>query len=289
LNKDKLSLTASFMPALALAILMGFEYANENGYITVSPAVYALTEGAAFLFPFVIILMLMRGEERVHRRWKPYRMRYFTFIVLGSVALSFLSFLLNWAASIVFSNGYEVQQAISLDMPLWQLMLLSIFLPALCEELFFRGGLMASLEGSGFYSAMAASAIAFAFVHGDPSNMFGPLAAGLAYGYMTYITGSVWAAVTAHFINNSMSFGINYMLDRYSAVGLWQYFIIFVIVAFFIFLYLSMGRLERLIEKGKVPRIHRAGLSRGLSAIVFSPGLWLLLVMFIFRSIYFGA
>ena len=76
MNKDRLSFTAGFLPAVSLAILMGFDYASKTGAVKTTPYIYALTEGAAFLFPFVILLLLMR-EGEVTYRFKGSRARFF--------------------------------------------------------------------------------------------------------------------------------------------------------------------------------------------------------------------
>lgn len=283
LNKDKLSFTAGFMPAVSLAILMGFEYAAKTGAIRITPYIYALTEGAAFLFPFVILLLLMREGEATYR-FKGCRARFMPFVFWGAIAVSCFSFLLNWMAARLIFDEYTVQSGLpSGTGSVWLNMFLMILLPAVCEELFFRGGMLSALEGGGFYSAMAATAISFALAHGDATNLIGPLAAGLFYAYVTYIAGSVRAAIWAHFICNGFSFAVSYLLTEYSAVGLWKYFIVFVIILFFSSLYFAMGRLEKLVEKGKVPKINRVGFSKGLSALVFSPGLWVLAVLFIIK------
>lgn len=287
LNKDKLTLTAGFMSSLVLLILLCFEYAVGNGHIAAQLPVYGLTMAAAFLFPFIVLLVMGKGSEDMSYRFKPMRFRWMTFTVLMAIALTFMNFLLNWGIARIFSAEYSVQNTVAAgNAPLWQLLCITIVLPAVLEELFFRGALLPALEGSGFWSAMLVSALAFALVHGDLTNLAGPFICGLVYAYMTYITGSVWSAVLAHLINNGLTFVIGYMLEKYAAVGLWEYFLLAVVILFFIFLYFAMGRLERLVEKGKVPRIKRSSFVKGLTAVVFSPGIWILIVLFAGKILY---
>lgn len=287
MNKDKLSVAAGFMPALALGILLGFQYAAKHGYIQVDLTLYGLTAAAAFFFPFILLLVLGRGSAAMPRRFGGVRPRWFPFILTMSAALSLLSFLINWFAARLFSVEYTVQSTLPMgEYPLWQLLLVSVVLPAVFEELFFRGALLPALEGGSFYSALIVSAFAFALVHGDLMNMGGPFAAGLVYGYMTYITGSVWAAVAAHCINNGMTFLIAGLLEKYAAVGLWEYFLIVVLLLFFLLLYFAMGSLERLVEKGRVPRIRHVGLAKGMAATFFSPGIWVLVCLYLFKALY---
>ena len=63
MNKDKLTVTAGFMPALVLLILLAFESAAATGQITTQLPVYGLTMAAAFLFPSIVILIMGKGSE----------------------------------------------------------------------------------------------------------------------------------------------------------------------------------------------------------------------------------
>ncbi len=278
---------AGFMPAFVLLILLGFQYATDNGYIMSDLPVYGMTMAAAFLFPFILLLVMGKGSEGMTYRFAPMRLRWLPFTVLMAIALAFMSFLLNWGVARMFSVEYTIQSTLSLgSFPLWQIITISVLLPALLEELFFRGALLPALEGGSFWSAMLISALSFALVHGDLTNLIGPFACGLIYAYMTYITGSVWSAVLAHLINNSLTFVVGYLLQKYAAVGLWEYFLLAVTVFFFVFLYLAMGRLERLVERGRVPRIKRAPLGKAMASALFSPGIWILIVLFVGKILY---
>lgn len=287
MNKDKLTVTAGFMPAFVLLILLGFQYAVNNGYVSSGLPVYGLTMAAAFLFPFVLLLAMGKGSEGMSYRFVPMRLRWLTFTVLMAITLAFMSFLLNWGVARLFSGEYTVQSTLAIgEQPLWLILCISVLLPALLEELFFRGALLPALEGGSFWSAMLISALSFALVHGDLTNLIGPFVCGLIYAYMTYITGSVWSAVLAHMINNALTFVVGYMLQKYAAVGLWEYFLLAVVILFFVFLFLAMGRLERLVEKGRVPRIKRAPLGKAMASAFFSPGIWVLVVLFAGKILY---
>ncbi|MBQ1271544.1 MAG: CPBP family intramembrane metalloprotease [Clostridia bacterium] len=288
MNKDRLSLTGSFMPMLAMLILIGFVYAFEGGKISAQPGTFAFATVAAFLLPMAVILVTAKGKEGFNKRFRGFKPRFIPFVLFMGITLALMCFLINWAVTNVFGVDYKVQHMplSGEGFPLWQLIIISVIVPSVCEELFFRGTLLPALENESFYAAMAVSALSFAMMHGDMTNFFGPLSAGLVYGYMTYITGSVWSAVIAHSVNNALTFFIGFMLEKYSVIGLWEYFLIGVTVMFFIFLYISLGMLERLIERGRVPRIKRSALMQTVQQIFFSPGVWVLSVIFMAKVIY---
>ncbi len=76
-------------------------------------------------------------------------------------------------------------------------------LPALCEEVAFRGGLQSALMGRRAPArAIALSALVFAGFHLDPVRFPGVLLLGVAFGWLAWRTGSIWPSMVAHAVNN---------------------------------------------------------------------------------------
>lgn len=88
-------------------------------------------------------------------------------------------------------------------------------LPAVGEELFFRGIVMrmgAKIIKSPFIY-IGVSAILFAWMH---SNIYGLPAifmAGAVLGTIYYLTGSIWCSILAHLINNGLQIILSYMAN----------------------------------------------------------------------------
>lgn len=79
--------------------------------------------------------------------------------------------------------------------------------PALAEEIFFRGFLQTNIERSGYrrsrpYVALVLASLIFAMVHGSPFKLPGLLALGLVMGYMSYRTNNLLVGSIAHAFNN---------------------------------------------------------------------------------------
>lgn len=81
----------------------------------------------------------------------------------------------------------------------------SAFMPALFEEFAFRGVVMQPLRKYGEKFAIVSSAILFAFLHGSMTHIPFAFIAGLALGYFSIATGSIWTSVSIHFLNNFLS------------------------------------------------------------------------------------
>lgn len=78
--------------------------------------------------------------------------------------------------------------------------------PAVAEELFFRGWMQRRLElAVGPAAGIGIAAVAFALVHGDPVQSTGVLPAGLLLGYLTWRTRSLWPAILGHASLNGMA------------------------------------------------------------------------------------
>ncbi|MGM9805457.1 MAG: type II CAAX prenyl endopeptidase Rce1 family protein [Candidatus Aphodosoma sp.] len=78
-------------------------------------------------------------------------------------------------------------------------------LPALCEEIFFRGTVQRYLQQSyNKHIAVWTTAILFSTVHFQFFGFIPRMLMGAGLGYMYLFTGSLWIPVTAHFINNAI-------------------------------------------------------------------------------------
>lgn len=74
--------------------------------------------------------------------------------------------------------------------------------PCICEEVFFRGALINAYEQYGNWFAIICSAAVFAFFHFDPQNVIAPFMLGILFAVVMEGSGSLYAAMIAHFTNN---------------------------------------------------------------------------------------
>lgn len=132
-------------------------------------------------------------------------------VISGSFFLNLLSFDLFTALGLDLSKN--VMTSYDTD-NLWLSVLTIALLPAIFEELFFRGAILSVLSNKKKASSIFISAALFALVHGSlymiPSSFF----AGIVLGITVYLTESIYTAMLVHFINNIMA----YFLFAYSRV-----------------------------------------------------------------------
>ena len=77
-------------------------------------------------------------------------------------------------------------------------------LPAVCEEMMFRGWLQRVLGKSvNYHAAIWVSAFVFSAIHFQFYGFIPRMLIGAALGYLYHYTGSLWASILAHFVNNA--------------------------------------------------------------------------------------
>jgi membrane protease YdiL (CAAX protease family) len=89
-------------------------------------------------------------------------------------------------------------------------------IPAVFEELLFRGAIMQSLRRFGDGFALVASAILFGLMHGNFTQGVTATMMGLLFGYFVLRTGSILPAMIIHFVNNALSTVFTYAGDYMS-------------------------------------------------------------------------
>jgi membrane protease YdiL (CAAX protease family) len=91
-------------------------------------------------------------------------------------------------------------------------MFIVALLPAVCEELLFRGALQQFMLYCFKYKHFAVwfTAVVFSAFHGQFYGFLPRMVLGALLGYMFLYSGSLWVSVIVHFINNALALLANY-------------------------------------------------------------------------------
>lgn len=84
-------------------------------------------------------------------------------------------------------------------------------LPAVLEEMSFRGILLERLRPLGDRFAVVVSALLFGLAHGNIVQIPFAFLLGLLFGYIVVRTNNIWLAIVLHFLNNGMSVVFEYV------------------------------------------------------------------------------
>ena len=127
----------------------------------------------------------------------------------------------NWSAPVGLQRGIVEIQIVNNVFDLPKVGLSVVFLPGVCEELFFRGFVLTGMYVHvGTKRALLISAALFALAHFNPWQFPALFAMGLLFAMLVYWTHSIYPAILAHSTNNALSVtGIN-LRTHYGIDGL---------------------------------------------------------------------
>lgn len=109
-------------------------------------------------------------------------------------------------------NIPQLPMATSSDEYLALMFIISIS-AGICEEVFFRGFVLSGYERMGKKKAIIFSAVLFGFFHFNIYNLMGPIVLGLIFGYLVIETGSIFAGMIGHMVNNGFAVTLGFILN----------------------------------------------------------------------------
>ncbi|MBQ3502631.1 MAG: CPBP family intramembrane metalloprotease [Clostridia bacterium] len=134
-------------------------------------------------------------------------------IIIGVSSLFLLSGVVNYFQLFVDKLGFKsATLSYELDSPgNYIISLVSLALiPAICEELIFRGIIVNGLKSKGSSFAIILSSAMFAIFHFSPAQLIYPFCFGLILSIIYLRTHNIIFPIILHFINNALSLSIQY-------------------------------------------------------------------------------
>ena len=270
MKNNKIALLPGLSLFLCFCLLTGT--GKLAGRFGGSAPLIALAEFISFALPLVLLVFSMRDQKKG---------------VTVAVLSLFLNLLVYHLAGLV---GADLT-ATPLDAPQSGLSMSARFfiivvLSSVMEEVYLRGTLFTVHEESvGTSACLIFSGLAFAMLHGSMMNFAGPFLAGIAYAYLTYVSGSVWPAILAHGVNNLYYVFVLWITDTYAAFGIWSYFAAINALVLLLFLYLTLRELETLLTRGCIPHFEKSAGLYDLWLLVRNPGMLAFFLAFIAKLI----
>jgi len=179
-------------------------------------------------------------------------------IVLGGCVLFLLNPIINCWQALIQNSGYKVStlpfELNSVGMLLLGILVFAL-LPAVCEEILFRGVILQGLRSYGIKVSVGMSALFFSIMHMNLLQIPYTFLLGIALGLVAYFTRNIWLCVIMHFINNALVLLIGYLsTEEYVFVWtdiLWGVggLIIFSILLYFVYRVLKKFFDEPALEK----------------------------------------
>lgn len=163
-----------------------------------------LSVAGEVLFAIPVILYLVVKRIRPNT-WIPFRRIDIAVVlmsVLAGVLLLPLVTFIN-AFSMLFATNYVSESSAQLvENPLWVNLLIIAVIPAVAEELIYRGVFYHAYREKGVILGAVASAIVFGVMHRNLNQFFYAAVLGVIFCILVEITGSIYASMAAHFAIN---------------------------------------------------------------------------------------
>lgn len=207
---------AIFVPgivvALFSAICKGFNIDNTVYYYIA----LALSQLSLFAIFFSIIkFKSINYKENCKINFKLSIIQIILIILCGLTALFSFSPLVNLIQTGLQSAGYPIDQAFQLNLSNFGMLVINIIilgiLPAICEELIFRGIILNGFRKYNTIVAILLSSLLFMLMHMSIEQSIYQFVLGIALSSVVVITGSLMASVILHAVNNIIVLVVNYI------------------------------------------------------------------------------
>ena len=218
------------MFAMFIASLFKLDSADVTGFFNGAVG-YLITSLVLFACMFFVFLFFrVRSKEKIAE--KPKVKKIFLYIFLACLAFFMLGPIVNCVDSLLTHWGFKLNTlTYPLTTPNYFISLLSIcILPAIFEELLFRGTIFKGLKRNGKIFSIMISALMFSLGHMAISQTVYPLIMGMFFAVIMYYENNILYTIIAHMVCNFLSltfsfFNISLMFNH------WTYILLAVVLA----------------------------------------------------------
>lgn len=251
----------------------------------------SLVQLLVLILPCMLYYLLRRRKLATPMLLAPVGLRHFGLILFS--ALTFVSgsllikfFFQSLSDSTVRMDGFFDALSGTLEEPPFAGILLAlVIVPAVCEEVLFRGVLLAEYRALGDWNAILVTALCFAMLHFSVTNFIAYLFAGILLGMVTVVSRSIIPATLLHLLSNALNV---FASDRFLRITLLKngsFFVGFLLavlfgLSLFFFLYCVEHLYFRYSEQPSESSIPPRGRD-GIAKTFLSPTFLLLIVVFL--------
>jgi len=158
-----------------------------------------------YLLPVLLFLIIKRVPVKEWIPFRRIRISTILMIILFSLLLIPLVICLNVLSMLFVTNHLaSTQSGLQVNTFLLNLLVMAV-LPAVFEEITFRGVFYRAYREKGVLMAAIGCGVTFGFMHMNFNQFFYALALGIAFSLLLEATGSIFATITAHFVINGWS------------------------------------------------------------------------------------
>lgn len=184
----------------------------------------------SFAVPMAFLLSATRLEQADLRLTKPAPWSP-VFIVPVFLGVANAGNLLGGLLSVLMGTGASGTQLPENGAALVLGFFVLCAVPAVCEELLFRGAMQGLMRPCGSAAAIFGPALLFALLHGDLVQGLTAFVCAIFLGWLAERTGSILPGMLLHFLNNCLAF-LSLYLRQFALGGMAVWAELFILVGF---------------------------------------------------------
>ncbi|WP_250278175.1 CPBP family intramembrane glutamic endopeptidase [[Clostridium] colinum] len=205
LNPNLFMFILTLFSALATAILIiiGILIPSllepKNSYI-LNPIVFTIY----FILPILLYTILKKVKIKDIIPLNPLSLKNFILVIFISFSVIPLTDFVSSIGDVFFENIIidELYQETS-NLNLFQLLFTIALVPAIAEELAFRGVILSGYKKNSLITAMLMSSLYFGMMHGNLNQFVYTTLCGIFMAFLVKITNSIYSSMIMHFIFNA--------------------------------------------------------------------------------------
>lgn len=184
---------------------------SNTAYMFLYSGVYIFS----LLVPAVIVSLSFKRRATPFSPAKPVPFGVAFFGIIAAIGLCMLSNIINSYVLTFFSEiGLSVPESPQTMVNTPASLAINLFtlavLPALLEEMIYRGYILQTLRSYGNWFAVIISSLLFSLMHGNLRQIPFAFIVGLVLGALYVITDNIWVSIAVHFTNNAVSVLMEY-------------------------------------------------------------------------------
>lgn len=184
---------------------------GNTAYLFLYMGVYVF----ALLAPALVVAVCCKRRYNPFSPTKPVSVGFTFFAILAAIGLCMFTNIINsYILTILSELGAEIPEPPQMMEPtltsLGLNLLVMAVLPALLEEMIYRGYILRTLRPYGNVFAVIVSSLLFGLMHGNLRQIPFAFIVGLVLGLLYVLTDNIWMSITVHFANNAISVLMEY-------------------------------------------------------------------------------
>lgn len=128
--------------------------------------------------------------------------------IVGACIMAFLPLAQGFVKLVELITKKPQSAPIDIGTQWWEILITTILLsvlPAIGEEILFRGSVARSLKRKNYVFGIIVSGALFSIFHGNAAQTVHQFLIGMVFAYVYFVTGSLLASCFAHFFNNALA------------------------------------------------------------------------------------